>query len=462
MNIFFPFVKNILFIFLLSRINLSNSQGFISLLNGDSHNGENHYYITLYIGEEKKPLNFLLDTSSSLISYQSTIYSSLSSPNFKKTEEKDVINCQNDTCPNYPYSFCSNNQCYYEYNYKNSTFKGKYVDKYISLSTEMESHIFPMGCFNSDNNEYFYSDADGILGLNYNNSFINLLYQRKDIQKNLFTICMNSNQGGYLSFGEIIENKKEEKNYRKNIINYVYYSLSQDGMYKLSMTSFHIGDGLDLLNGNEVDSVIDSLSTKTYLTESLYNKFVKEFLLKCQKMKNNCNNIQKVEKVGFCSIFKSKQKIINSIDKYWPQIIIAVNGYNLFLRPKNYFVAYVSSGKINACVGFGKSNANYNILGSSFMNGYDVIFDNENKRIGFIESNCDIKLKKVENRGYQNRVFDDPVNIIIICISSFGIIILIIVLIFLYKEFCCDKQKRKGYIRQVDVNNSYYNNKNVN
>ena len=451
------FDKIILFIFFLNRIKFSNSQGYISMLNGESHNGKNYYYATLYIGEEKKPHNFLLDTTSSLISYQCKFHSSITSPNFEITKEKDIINCQNGTCPNYPYSFCSNNQCHYEYNYNNSTFKGKYAKNYISLSTEIQSYIFPMGCSNSDFNEYFYSNADGILGLNYNNSFVNLLYQKKLLQKNLFSMCLNSNQGGYLSFGQIIENNKEEKDYNKKIINYVYYTPTQNGMYKLSMTSLHIDDGLDLLNGNEVDSIIDSLSTKTYLTESLYNSFILEFLVKCQKMKNNCNNIQKIENMGFCSVFKSKQKIINSIDKYWPKINIAVNGYSLAIKPKNYFVPYLSSGKINACVGFGKSNTNYNILGTSFMNGYDVIFDNENKRIGFIESNCDIKLKKIEE--YQNRVFDDPVNIIIICISIFGIIILIIVLIFLYKEFYCNKQKRKGYIRQVDVNNSYYDKK---
>ena len=454
------FDKIILFIFFLNRIKFSNSQGYISILNGDSHNGKNYYYVTLYIGVEKKPHNFLLDTSSSLISYQCKFHSSITSPNFEITKEKDIINCQNGTCPNYPYSFCSNNQCHYEYNYNNSTFKGKYANNYISLSTEIQSHIFPMGCSNSDFNEYFCSNADGILGLNYNNSFANLLYQKKLLPKNLFCMCLNSNQGGYISFGQIIENNKEEQNYNKKIINYVYYTPTQNGMYKLSMTSLHIDDGLDLLNGNEVDSIIDSLSTKTYLTESLYNSFILEFLVKCQKMKNNCNNIQKIENMGFCSVFKSKQKIINSIDKYWPKINIAVNGYSLAIKPKNYFVPYLSSGKINACAGFGKSNTNYNILGTSFMNGYDVIFDNENKRIGFIESNCDIKLKKIEE--YQNRVFDDPVNIIIICISIFGIILLIIVLIFLYKEFYCNKQKRKGYIRQVDVNNSYYDNKNIN
>ena len=455
----FQFETIILFIFFLNRINQSNSQDYISLLSGDSHNGKNYYYATLYIGEEKKGHNFLLDTSSSLISYQCKFSSSIDSPNFEITKEKDIINCQNDTCPNYPYSFCSNNQCNYEYNYNNSTFKGIYANKYISLSTEIKSQIFPMGCSNSDINEHFYSNADGVLGLNYNNSFVNLLYQKKVIQKNLFSMCLNPNQGGYLSVGQIVEKNNEKKNYNKKIINYVYYTPSQNGIYKLSMTSFHIDGGADLLKGNTVDSLIDSLSTKTYLTEPLYNNFILEFLVQCQKMKNNCNNIQKVENVGFCSEFKSKQKIINSIDKYWPPINIAVNGYNLVIKPKNYFVAYLSSGKINACVGFGKSNTNYNILGTSFMNGYDVIFDNENQRIGFIESNCDIKLKKIEE--YQNRVFDDPVNIIIIGISSFGIVILIIILIFLYREFYCNKPRRKGYIRQIDVNNSYYDNKNI-
>jgi len=108
------FDKIILFIFFLNRIKFSNSQGYISMLNGESHNGKNYYYATLYIGEEKKPHNFLLDTTSSLISYQCKFHSSITSPNFEITKEKDIINCQNGTCPNYPYSFCSNNQCHYE------------------------------------------------------------------------------------------------------------------------------------------------------------------------------------------------------------------------------------------------------------------------------------------------------------------------------------------------------------
>ena len=86
------------------------------------------------------------------------------------------------------------------------------------------------------------------------------------------------------------------------------------------------------------------------------------------------------------------------------------------------------------------------------MNGYEVIFDNENKNLGFIESNCEVEIKKVEED--KNRVFDDPVNVIIISLSVGGIIILIIVIILLYREFNKTQPTRKGYIRQVDVINS--------
>ena len=97
--------------------------------------------------------------------------------------------------------------------------KQKYVNKYISLSTEIKAHIFLTGCSNYDFNEYFYSDTDGILGLNYNNSFVNLLYQKKVLQKNLFSICLNSNQGGYLSFGQINENSNEAPKTKYHIKN---------------------------------------------------------------------------------------------------------------------------------------------------------------------------------------------------------------------------------------------------
>ena len=63
-------------------------------------------------------------------------------------------------------------------------------------------------------------------------------------------------------------------------------------------------------------------------------------------------------------------------------------------------------------------------------------------------------MKNYENEQYINRVFDDPVNVIIVCISIGGIIVLIVLLILLYRLYYYRTPRRKGYIRQVDIINS--------
>jgi hypothetical protein len=133
---------------------------------------------------------------------------------------------------------------------------------------------------------------------------------------------------------------------------------------------------------------------------------------------------------------------------------LGLQKYNHTLSPENYFVAYSSEGKIKACIGLEKTNKDFNILGTTFLSGYNIIFDNENKNIGFIESNCQFNENNIENEEYINRVFDDPVNIIIVTLSIGGIIILFIILIILYKILYQKTPTRKGYVRQVDINNS--------
>ena len=459
MNIVFS-TKNLM-IFLLFIINIikSNTEGFTSILNGNSNGGKSNYYLTLYIGKSKKSKTFLIDTTGSLISSSCNLYSSFidKSHNFYEIEqEKDIINCNNNTCDNHPYSSCINKQCYFEYSYNNSTINGIYVNQYISFMENAESHYLSIGCTQNETNYFMNKNADGIFGLNdNNNSIVNILYKEKIIPKNMFSICLNQNDGGYLSLGKT----KEEFHYQnnkitiKNIISYIPYNIIENGKYSIEMDSLYIEKGDNLIKNNEKhNSIIDTLSAKTYLIEKIYNNLINEFLIECSKKKGNCYNIKKDEEFGYCSNFKSKQKIIKSIDKYWPTLTISFNRYNHVLSPHNYFIAYSSTNDIKACIGFDKTNKNYNILGTTFMNGYEVIFDNENKNLGFIESNCEVEIKKVEED--KNRVFDDPVNVIIISLSVGGIIILIIVIILLYREFNKTQPTRKGYIRQVDVINS--------
>ena len=452
--------KNFMILLLyLININKTNSEGFTSVLSGNSNGGKNNYYITLYIGQPKKSQTLLIDTTGSITSSPCNLHPSYninSNDFYIIREEHDIINCQNNTCQNYPYSSCINKQCNFEYNYNNSTIKGVYVNQHISFLEETKSNNFPIGCTQSETNDFSTQNANGILGLNDNeNSFTYLLYKNNIIQKRIFSICLNQNEGGYLSFGKIEEEYHYQRSKSKNvIISYIPYKIFENGKYSLEINSINIEKRNNLLNNNEKQkSIIDSLSVKTHLTESIYNNLINDFLFQCLSNKDNCNNIKKDENFGYCSNFKSKQKIIKTINKYWPNIIIGFNGYNHVLSPQNYFIAYSTSNYIKACIGFEKTNHDYNILGTTFLNGYDVIFDNDNKRIGFVESKCQFKIKKIDENI--NRVFDDPVNIIIVCASVGGIIILIVILFILYREFYNKQPKRKGYIRQVDVFNSF-------
>lgn len=459
------FFKINLFLFLIFFIQfiISNCEDFITKINGNSNNGKNNYYITLYLDEQKKPQSFLLDTLGSLISSQCIFYSSQEQnpePFMEMTKEKDIINCKNNImCSNYPFSSCNKSKCEFEYKYNNSTLKGIYVKKNIAFLEKGESRILPIGCTLSESNEFLEEEIDGILGINSdNNSFIELLYKEKIISSKKFSICLNQKDGGYFSFGQINENyynDKKNQKYKNIIPNYIPYNNLEKGNYGLEINSLSIKERNNILsNGVKLNCVIDSKSVKTYFNEYIYNNLINEILSYCLGKKGNCKNIQKIENYGYCSNFKSKQEIIKSINKYWPTIILGFQKYNHTLSPENYFVAYSSEGKIKACIGLEKTNKDFNILGTTFLNGYNIIFDNENKKIGFIETNCQFNENNIENEDYINRVFDDPVNIIIVTLSIGGIIILFIILIILYKILYQKTPTRKGYVRQVDINNS--------
>ena len=453
------------YLFLIFFIHIIYSQDLFFKITGDSNNGKNNYYITLYIGEQKKSQTFLLSTTTSLISSQCNLNSSKNSL-YETIKEKDIINCSknNTICLNYPFSSCKNNsKCEFNYIYNNtSILKGLYTKQQISFLENGDSYLFPIGCTTYESNEFFTNEIDGILGLNSEkNSILEFLYNKKRIKNNIFSICLNHKKGGFFSLGNLdivaLSNKKNKK--EKNIlINYIPYTITDNNKYTLDINSLYVEKGNNIITKDETHkSIIDTLSVKTYFTEQLYNNLINDILSFCLNKKGNCNDIQKLESNLYCSNFKSKQKIIKSINKDWPSIIIGFNGYDHVLMPENYFIAYSHEGKIKACIGFEKSDKKYNILGTTFLNGYNVVFDNENKKIGFVASYCDnFELnKKKEEEEYINRVFDDPTNIIIVCVSIAGIIVMILLLIILYKVFCNTKTPtRKGYVRQVDVMNS--------
>ena len=57
-------------------------------------------------------------------------------------------------------------------------------------------------------------------------------------------------------------------------------------------------------------------------------------------------------------------------------------------------------------------NKSFIVLGSNFFNGYDIIFDRSNKKIGFVESECEIfdnenEDEKIFNLKYEGAFLDN-------------------------------------------------------
>ena len=236
--------------------------------------------------------------------------------------------------------------------------------------------------FRSTLNETNYiitQESDGILGLNNDvNSFINRLYKSKVIPNNIFSICLNHNNSGYFSLGELFTS-----DHLSNKINYIPFTIDEEEKYyKIKIDSFEIGDRkIDF----QTQAIIDTTASLTSFPSYLFNLIEKELNTKCSK--DACGKLVKNKNFGLCGIFKNETNLINSIMN-WPDIIINFGNYKFNWKSENYYVDLSSENYKRVCLGFESTDEDIITLGTTFLHGNDVIFDRKKKEIGIVESKC--------------------------------------------------------------------------
>ena len=380
------------FIFLLTIINILSIKSIILPIK-IKQDKIFYYYITLYYGEEKSPQDFIIDTTSSLISspcdlcencgYHTNEWYNITN------KENQLLNCDNIKCGELSGN-CENNQCSYKYDYyENAFIKGVFVNEKISFEKNNSSNLYDItiGCTLNETNYIIAQDSDGIMGLNNDeNSFINRLYKKNIISSNLFTIFLNQNNIGYLSLGEIY------KNYHSNEkINYIPFSFDEEKYYTIQIKSFEINSiNIDYSNS----AIIDTTASLTSFPNDLFDSIVNEFDKKCPE--EFCGKLIKNRNFGVCAVFKDKEEMFSKI-KNWLEIKINFNDYKLEWKPKNYWVDISTEHTARACLGFEKTKEKIVTFGTTFLHGYDVIFDREKNQIGFAEVNIN-----GENFDYNN------------------------------------------------------------
>ena len=108
----------------------------------------------------------------------------------------------------------------------------------------------------------------------------------------------------------------------------------------------------------------------------------------------NCGKLKRLEEYGYCIKVKDEEEMNEieiEMEVKWEDIIFVLDGYKFIWKPENYIFIYESEeGELNLCLGFEGDDNNENIiLGTTFMCGYDIIFDKEEFRIGFVQADCD-------------------------------------------------------------------------
>ena len=294
---------------------------------------------------------------------------------------------------------CQSNQCSFVSSYEEgSMISGIYVDEAIffqKIDNEMVltnvSYNIPIGCTTKETHIFQLQSADGIMGLNNNGkSFVDLLYKSNVIQKNIFSLCF-SYEGGYFSIGKIVTTHHFSKN-----IDYINLVNTDEDLYNMKFNYFQIGDTQIKFNGN---AFIDSGTTLSYFPSKTFRAIMRNYLKNCK----NCGNLRRIKEYGYCTKFNN-EKEINEIVNSWIDIIIVLDGYEFVWKPENYFFIYDDEENgSNVCLGFEEDIRTNILLGTTFMHNYDIIFDKEKHRIGFVQADCNgYKDNETEEDEYNN------------------------------------------------------------
>ncbi|MCQ2818917.1 MAG: pepsin-like aspartyl protease [archaeon] len=368
----------------------------------------NYYYVYLYLGENSQRQSYIVDTGSSITTSPCKPYCKNCGKhenNYFTANDKQIVSCSNDFCKQVT-SKCSSNQCGFSISYsEGSSLNGIYINTTAKLFEDSYAKTFniPIGCTTRETNLFVTQFADGIMGLsNSDFNFITLLYKNKVIKHNIFSMCL-SQEGGYLSVDDI-----NAKFHKENI---EYINSSQSGFYYINIESISIDDEkISLKNNNnyKYSSFIDSGTTIAYFPKILFDEIIKKFKAVCSKEENinKCGNYSIDRSLGPCYRFKNKEEMEYGIKYVWPSISFNINDKYIYTwKPEQYYFNDTDDNKYQACLGFQSDTRSTITLGSTWMHGHDIIFDRENKRIGFAEANCGMKS---ENEGKPSDIPTDP------------------------------------------------------
>jgi hypothetical protein len=217
-----------------------------------------------------------------------------------------------------------------------------------------------------------------------------MLYEKKVIPQNIFSLCFAAN-GGYFSVGGV------NTTLHSGVIHYIPFY--ETNFYRVKLKDITVNFRDFHLNHREFYTIIDSGSTISYFPRNMYSEIEKQINIFCSQI-DKCLGDSYPTENGLC--FKRKETI--SFEKFLkslPEIHFTFeNNIKYTWKPKNYLYTTTDSNSNEFCIGLIGWSSNEILLGSTWMHNHDIIFDIQNKRIGFVDSLCSGDTDEFANEFY--------------------------------------------------------------
>ncbi|KAM3935580.1 beta-secretase 2 [Leptodactylus fuscus] len=358
-----------------------NFMAMVDNLEGDSGRG---YYLEVLIGTPAQALNILVDTGSSN-------FAVAGAPNpdvtkyYQSDKSKTYVSLEQDVAVRYTQGSWSGVLGRDVINLP----KGINGSFTVNIASILQSESFFMPQIN----------WQGILGLAYRTlakpsssveTFFDSLVDQQKIP-NIFSMQMcgaglpttgTGNNGGSLVMGGI-----EPSLYTGDIW---YTPITEEWYYQVEVLKFEVGGlnlNLDCTEYNSDKAIVDSGTTLLRLPDKVFNAVV-EGIIQTSLIENFNNEFWTGLQLACWEKTEEPWSYFPDLSIYLRDVNSSMS-FRLTIKPQLYIQSVVTLRLDLNCYRFGISpSSNALVIGATVMEGFYVIFDREEKRIGFAVSNC--------------------------------------------------------------------------
>lgn len=355
-----------------------------------------YYYVDLLVGTPAVPQTVIVDTGSRLTAFPCK---GCTECGVHQNEYYDIYNSSTSFIvgckQGYACSSCEKETCRYYHSYaEGSSISGYLVRDYVTIGDPKRHNDpvqFVFGCHSVETNLFKSQLADGIMGLARNdqntNTLIDALYSIRDINTQVFSICLGK-ENGYMTVGGYNDTMHQ------GVVEFTPYY--DQFFYAIEVEDIAVQDKRlrfkqeDFSTLYTVGTILDSGTTFVYLRDKIFKSVIRQYNEYCQKPGNCIGNrvYIKGESTDCFSYEDSSNLTQGGFFRSFPILTFYIGGITVDWLPENYLYAYSSSDS-TYCIGIYNNHEGANVLGAIFMRGFDVVFDKEREMIGFAESNCD-------------------------------------------------------------------------